>query len=337
MTPRKGGGDVHPVQPGARPVVAPPGHTVRRPPAGASRRPAAGASARGVRPAERPRRRAARRCTSPTAWTAPSRSSTAAPGGRWGRPCPAGPLPWQLARGPDGSLLALSASPAAAWPLTRLGRAGAGWAARPVALPGPAREARLAGDGGRYAVVVDRVPGRRRPSRAPARAPLPADAGRRPRRRRRGHGRRLRPPRPGDRPGARRRPGRPRRLPRPLAARGPRRRAATRRRPERPAGAHRVVAVHAQTGAVAAVLPLDGVPVPRGPRAGAGAAGPPAVRRRAPRRARGRAARGRRAPGCSACTRPPWRSRASGPSTSSPRAWSWRPTATSPTPSTTSA
>ena len=41
---------------------------------------------------------------------------------------------------------------------THLGRTGAGWAARPVALPGPAREARLAGDGGRYAVVVDRAP-----------------------------------------------------------------------------------------------------------------------------------------------------------------------------------
>ena len=76
-----------------------------------------------------------------------------------GPPLPAGPLPWQLAGGPDGSLLALSAAPNAAWPLTHLGRAGDGWAARPVALPGPAREARLAGDGGRYAVVVDRGSG----------------------------------------------------------------------------------------------------------------------------------------------------------------------------------
>ena len=54
-----------------------------------------------------------------------------------GPPLPAGPLPWQLARGADGSLLALSASPAAARPLTHLGHTGAGWAARPVALPGP--------------------------------------------------------------------------------------------------------------------------------------------------------------------------------------------------------
>jgi DNA-binding beta-propeller fold protein YncE len=76
-----------------------------------------------------------------------------------GPPLPAGPLPWQLARGPDGSLLALSASPNAAWPLTHLRRAGEGWAARPVALPGPTREPRLAGGGGRYAVVVDRASG----------------------------------------------------------------------------------------------------------------------------------------------------------------------------------
>jgi DNA-binding beta-propeller fold protein YncE len=75
-----------------------------------------------------------------------------------GPPLPAGPLPWQLARGPDGSLLALTSSPSAVWPLTHLGWAGEGWAARPVALLGPAREARLAGDGGRYAVVVDREP-----------------------------------------------------------------------------------------------------------------------------------------------------------------------------------
>jgi hypothetical protein len=83
----------------------------------------------------------------------------AATGRSLGPPLPAGELPRQLARGLDGSLLALSASPNAAWPLTRLGRAGEGWAARPVALPGPARGARLAGAGGRHAVVVDRAPG----------------------------------------------------------------------------------------------------------------------------------------------------------------------------------
>jgi hypothetical protein len=75
-----------------------------------------------------------------------------------GPPLPAGELPWQLARGRDGSLLTLSAAPAAAWPLTRLARAGGGWATRPLPWPGPTREARLAGAGGRYAVVVDRVP-----------------------------------------------------------------------------------------------------------------------------------------------------------------------------------
>jgi hypothetical protein len=85
-----------------------------------------------------------------------------------GPPLPAGPLPWQLAAGPEGSLLALSASPTASWPLTRLGRAGAGWAARPVAWPGPVREARLAGAGGRYAVVVDRAPGGPAPDPAAA-------------------------------------------------------------------------------------------------------------------------------------------------------------------------
>jgi hypothetical protein len=77
-----------------------------------------------------------------------------------GPPLPAGPLLWHLARGPDSSLLALSAAPGAARPLTHLARAGdgTGWVARPVALPGPAREGRLAGDGGRFAVVVDRMP-----------------------------------------------------------------------------------------------------------------------------------------------------------------------------------
>jgi hypothetical protein len=83
-----------------------------------------------------------------------------------GPPLPAGALPWQLARGPDGSVLALSAAPAADWPLTRIGRTGDGWAAHPVAVAGPAREARLAGAGGRYAVVVDRGP-----ATAPAAAP----------------------------------------------------------------------------------------------------------------------------------------------------------------------
>ena len=56
-----------------------------------------------------------------------------------GPPLPAGPLPWQLARGPDGSLLALSASPTAAWPLEphrAVGR-GVGGPARGAARAGP--------------------------------------------------------------------------------------------------------------------------------------------------------------------------------------------------------
>ena len=85
-----------------------------------------------------------------------------------GPPLPVGGRPWQLARGPAGSLLALSTGPTAARPLTRVGRAGAGWAP-PVAWPGPAYEARLAGDGGRYAVVVDRAPAG--PPTGPATAP----------------------------------------------------------------------------------------------------------------------------------------------------------------------
>jgi hypothetical protein len=183
-----------------------------------------------------------------------------------GPPLPAGPLPWHLARGPDGSLLALSASPGAARPLTHLERAGdgSGWAARPVALAGPAREGRLAGDGGRFAVVVDRVPGT--PSPEPGAAPqhrcrltlvdVPAGA-----------------------------------VVATAAVCGPHEQvtglalddgpagpvaylALWRTRPGGPAGpggahagagsgaaaGHRVVAVHAPTGAVAAVFGLDGVP-----------------------------------------------------------------------------
>jgi hypothetical protein len=89
-----------------------------------------------------------------------------------GPPLAAGPMPWQLAVGPDGGVLALSGSPTAARPLTRVGRTGAGWATHPVALTGPVREGRLAGDGGRYAVVVDRPPaGPVGPATDPAAAP----------------------------------------------------------------------------------------------------------------------------------------------------------------------
>ena len=77
-----------------------------------------------------------------------------------GPPLAAGTAPGQVARGRDGSLLVLSAARDAAQPLTRLAPTGDGygWAARPVAWPGPTYEARLAGDGGRYAVVADRAP-----------------------------------------------------------------------------------------------------------------------------------------------------------------------------------
>ena len=48
----------------------------------------------------------------------------------------------------------LSTSAAGTDDLTRVSRAGGGWAARPVALAGGARGARLAGDGGRYSAVA---------------------------------------------------------------------------------------------------------------------------------------------------------------------------------------
>ena len=105
-----------------------------------------------------------------------------------GPPLPAGPLPWQLARGADGSLLALSASPAAARPLTHLGRAGdgVGGAARGAARAGPRgpprRRRRALRGGGRPGAGGAGAGPRRRAAR------LPADARRRPRRRRRGHG-----------------------------------------------------------------------------------------------------------------------------------------------------
>ena len=140
--------------------------------------------------------------------------------------------------------------------MTHLARAGAGWAARPLAWSGPAQEARLAGDGGRYAVVVDRVPATGPAAAAPrcrltlvdvpAGTVAPAAVGCGPHDQVTGlaldggpagpvaylalwH---LRLPAPGGDPEA----------------------------PERPAGPHRVLAVRAQTGAPVAVLPLAGVP-----------------------------------------------------------------------------
>ena len=178
-----------------------------------------------------------------------------------GPPLPAGPAPGQLARGRDGSLLVLSAARDAARPLTRLAPAGdgrrVGGAPRGLARAGargpPRRRRRALRGGGRPGAG-----GRARPAR---RAALPADAGRRPRRRRRGHAPavcgphdlvtglalddgpagpvaylalwRTRPAAPGGDPAA------------PAGAAGP----------------HRVVAVDARTGAPVAVLPLAGVPV----------------------------------------------------------------------------
>ena len=251
-----------------------------------------------------------------------------------GPPLPAGPLPWHLARGPDGSLLALSAAPGAAWPLTHLERAGdgSGWAARPVALPGPAREGRLAGDGGRYAVVVDRAPGAPAPDPgaapprrcrlalvdAPAGAGVAASAVSGPHELVGATALDDGPAGPvaylalGGRPDG---PGG-----------GPAGAGSGGRRPPRGRGAR-------ADRRMAAVFGLDGVPglvalARRGaPRTTGCTPWTPLQSEDEPPRPC--------APGCSACTPPPWRWRARGPSTSSPRAWSWRPTARSPTPSTT--
>ena len=79
----------------------------------------------------------------------------AAPGGRpAGPPLPAGPAPWQLAPGPDGALLVLSADAAGVGTLTLLDGAGGRGAPRRVAVGARTRQALLAGDGGPLAVVA---------------------------------------------------------------------------------------------------------------------------------------------------------------------------------------
>ena len=80
-----------------------------------------------------------------------------------GRPLPAGPAPGQVSPGPAtageaSSLLALSTTRAGTDALTHVHRAGAGWVTRPLPLGVGAHGARLAGDGGRYGAVAYHVP-----------------------------------------------------------------------------------------------------------------------------------------------------------------------------------
>ena len=113
----------------------------------------------GLRPAERPRRRRRRRCGT---WPTAGRHPLAA--GQRHRP-PAGAAPAgrgvavatrpRARREPARPVGVARRGPPAGPPPARRRRG----AARPVALPGPAHGARLAGDGGRSAVVVDRAPG----------------------------------------------------------------------------------------------------------------------------------------------------------------------------------
>jgi DNA-binding beta-propeller fold protein YncE len=77
------------------------------------------------------------------------------PGGRpAGPPLPAGPTPWQLAPGPDGGLLVLSADAERVGELTLLEGAGGRGAPRRVAVGARTRQALLAGDGGALAAVA---------------------------------------------------------------------------------------------------------------------------------------------------------------------------------------
>jgi hypothetical protein len=116
----------------------------------------------------------------PTLYVADERGGTltrldAAVGRRLGTPLPVGPAPAQLVVAPDGAALVLSGGDAAppgrpggpgsrgagAGPgLTWVPRAGAGWAARPVALGPGARAVLLAGDNGDRAAVAYTLPGR---------------------------------------------------------------------------------------------------------------------------------------------------------------------------------
>lgn len=71
-----------------------------------------------------------------------------------GLPLPAGPTPWQIARGPSGDLLVLSMSAAHVGELTHIFPAGSHWATRPVPVGARTRQTLLAGDGSDRAVVA---------------------------------------------------------------------------------------------------------------------------------------------------------------------------------------
>ena len=171
----------------------------------------------------------------------------AAPDGRPAGPAlPAGPTPWQLAPGPDGSLLVLSASAERVGELTLLGGTGGRWAPRRVPVGARTRQALLAGDGGDVAVVAYTARGGAGPRAAGG---VRAGCGRRPGRPGRAHARGVRARRGGgDGPGGRERArgddGLPRRrAPAPIGRGG---------------GASRVVALDAASGARLAVRPLAG-------------------------------------------------------------------------------
>jgi hypothetical protein len=81
----------------------------------------------------------------------------AATGRAVGPPVPAGPAPWQMAPGPNGSLLVLPAGSRFRDRLTFVPAAGTGGAARPVPIDPDAFGTLLAGDGGPYAAVAYQV------------------------------------------------------------------------------------------------------------------------------------------------------------------------------------
>ena len=91
-----------------------------------------------------------------------------------GGPLPAGRAPWQAVPGPHEGLLVLSV-PAGAQALTRVVRAGPGWAARPLPVEGGVREAVLAGAGAatRCSPTARHRPGRRLPRPVPPGAARP--------------------------------------------------------------------------------------------------------------------------------------------------------------------
>jgi DNA-binding beta-propeller fold protein YncE len=76
-----------------------------------------------------------------------------------GPPLPAGPSPWRIAPGADGSLLALSIAQPHGGHVTHVRRSGRGWEARQVAVEYLTRDAFVAGDGGRYVAIAYRASG----------------------------------------------------------------------------------------------------------------------------------------------------------------------------------